>query len=169
MVEHFNLSAIDRIHAEESRLRRAGCGYAAPHCYGILPSSQWWSHKQKLLFDDHNYEIYLVRNAATKEDMTKAACADNRESNVSPKIVGEWSLAFDKTGDSFLPMTGAHAQSYSRWFSAQQGQYEALDGWFFWTWKTDDLPNVAQWDYQKAVEAGIISKDLNAQYAQSLC
>lgn len=120
--------------------------------------------------------------------MITDACGDNRMSSVSPKVVGEWSLAFDNTGDNFLPMTGDHAKSYSKWFSAQQRRYEALDGWVFWSWKTDDLPNVEQWNYQsmlisyhswsvtaltgiitEAVDAGIINKDLNAQYDQNPC
>lgn len=127
--------------------------------------------------------------------MIQDACGDNRQSDVSPKIVGEWSLAFNNQGDNFLPMTGGHAASYSKWFSPQQRQYESLNGWIFWTWKTDEnLPNVEQWNYQskltslrsrvitncifsiqktnagiEAVDSGIIDKDLNAQYNQNPC
>ncbi|GMG31317.1 unnamed protein product [Aspergillus oryzae] len=137
MVEHFYPSAIDRIRAKESVL---GVSDADALHVTLM--------KEKLLFDDHNYEIYLVRNAETIDDMITDACGDNRTSNVSPKVVGEWSLAFDNTGDNFLPMTGDHAKSYSKWFSAQQRQYEALDGWVFWSWKTDTVPNIEQWNYQ---------------------
>ncbi|CAG8927143.1 unnamed protein product [Penicillium salamii] len=177
MVEHFYPSAIDRIRAKESSL-----GISDNDALHITVMDDKWdsggnptrslndSQKKKLLFDDHNYEIYLVRNAGSKGDMISAACGDNRKSDVSPKILGEWSLAFNNQGDNFLPMTGDHASSYSKWFSAQQRQYEALDGWIFWTWKTDEnLPNVEQWNYQKAVEAGIINKDLNAQFEQNPC
>ncbi|CAG8115628.1 unnamed protein product [Penicillium salamii] len=177
MVEHFYPSAIDRIRAKESSL-----GVSDNDALHITVMDDKWdsggnptrslndSQKKKLLFDDHNYEIYLVRNAGSKGDMISAACGDNRKSDVSPKILGEWSLAFNNQGDNFLPMTGDHASSYSKWFSAQQRQYEALDGWIFWTWKTDEnLPNVEQWNYQKAVEAGIINKDLNAQFEQNPC
>lgn len=146
--------------------------------------------KKNLLFDDHNYESYIVSSASDIDGFVQAACGDNRQSDVSPKIVGEWSLTFGNEGDSFTPMSD-HASSYSKWFSAQQRQYEALDGWVFWTWKTDEgLVNVEQWNYQskpscpersyqihmianhyttEAVEAGIINKDLGAQYDQNPC
>lgn len=108
---------------------------------------------------------------------------------MNPKIVGEWSLAFNNKGDNFLPMAGNHSSTYYKWFSAQQTKYEQLNGWIFWTWKTDkNLPNIEQWNYQskysqipratetsmltslkEAVEAGIIDKDLNAQYNKSPC
>jgi hypothetical protein len=67
--------------------------------------------------------------------MIQDASRDNRKSNVSPKIVGEWSLAFDDKGDNFLPMTGNHASAYYRWFAAQQRKYEELNRRVFWTWK----------------------------------
>ncbi|KAE8136074.1 glycoside hydrolase superfamily [Aspergillus pseudotamarii] len=176
MVEHFYPTAIDRIRAKEADLSVSD----ADALHVTVMDDKWDSggnptrslndtQKKNLLFDDHNYEIYLVRNAETIDDMITDACGDNRTSIVSPKIVGEWSLAFDNTGDNFLPMTGDHAKSYAKWFSAQQRRYEALDGWVFWSWKTDDLPNVEQWNYQKAVDAGIINKDLNVQYDQNPC
>ncbi|OQE18733.1 hypothetical protein PENSTE_c017G04825 [Penicillium steckii] len=177
MVEHFYPSAIDRIRAKESDL-----GVQSGDALHITVMDDKWdsggnptrslndTQKENLLFDDHNYEIYLASKASSKADLINAACGDNRESDVSPKVVGEWSLAFDNKGDNFLPMTGDHASSYSKWFSAQQRQYEALNGWIFWTWKTDEnLVNVEQWNYQKAVDAGIINKDLNAQYDNNPC
>ncbi|KAK9852659.1 hypothetical protein MYU51_007775 [Penicillium brevicompactum] len=176
MVEHFYPSAIDRIRAKEKSL-----GVSADDALHITVMDDKWDsggnptrslsddQKDRLLFDDHNYEIYLVRNAQTKADMIQDACGDNRQSDVSPKVLGEWSLAFNNQGGNFLPMAD-HASSYSKWFSAQQRQYEALGGWIFWTWKTDEnLPNVEQWNYQKAVEAGIINKDLNVQFDQNPC
>lgn len=92
--------------------------------------------------------------------MIKDACGDNRKSDLSPKIVGEWSLAFNNKGDNFLPMTGNHASAYHKWFAAQQRQYEELNGWVFWTWKTDEnLPNVEQWNYQSTYFAKTEMRD----------
>ncbi|KAL2013224.1 hypothetical protein VTN00DRAFT_749 [Thermoascus crustaceus] len=184
MVEHYYPSAVDRIRAKEKSL-----GVAEGDQLHIMMMDDKWdsggnptrslnsTQKQNLLFDDHNYEAYLVRNAASIPDMVSLACSDDRQSSVSPKIVGEWSLMFwqtdntnsNGTNGTFTPMP-AHAAEYSRWFSAQQRRYEELDGWVFWTWKTDAvLRDEEMWSYKKAVDAGIISKDLNEQYNQNPC
>ncbi|KAJ5219528.1 glucan endo-1-6-beta-glucosidase B, partial [Penicillium chermesinum] len=169
LVQTFYPTAIDRIRAKEASL-----GVSSADALHIVTMDDKWNsggnptqdlnatQKTHLLFDDHNYESYLISNASSIDEFVSDACGDNRKSAVSPKVVGEWSLTFNNKGDNFTPMSN-HVSSYSKWFSAQQRQYEALSGWVFWSWKTDEgLVNVEQWNYQKAVEAGIINTDLNS-------
>lgn len=174
LVEKFYPTAIDRIRAKESSLGVSSANalhivtmvtnqrtpYQEKRLLIRMKQDDKWdaggnptrslddTQKENLLFDDHNYESYIVSEASSIDGFVSDACGDNRKSAVSPKIVGEWSLTFGNSGDSFTPMS-SHASSYSKWFSAQQRQYEALNGWIFWTWKTDDgLVNVEQWNYQ---------------------
>ncbi|KAJ9285713.1 CAZyme family GH5 [Paecilomyces variotii] len=175
LVKTFYPTAIDRIQQKEASL-----GVSDSDKVHVMTMDDLWdaggnptssltsSQQERLLFDDHNYESYSISSAQNISDFVSYACQDNRESAVNPKIVGEWSLSFSNSGDAFTPMTD-HVSDYSNWFSAQQQQYEKLNGWVFWSWKTDLTNNAEQWTYQKAVEAGIIDKDLNKQLTKYKC
>lgn len=56
-------------------------------------------------------------------------------------------MSFANNGSNFTPMTN-HVDDYSKWFSALQQQYEKLNGWVFWSWKTELSTNPQMWDYQ---------------------
>lgn len=77
----------------------------------------------------------------------------------SPVIVGEWCISPNTTyqDDSDFATTSANAQFYTNWWSAQVQAYNKQDGWIFWSWKTN-LGDY-RWDYQLAVQSGIIPTD----------
>jgi len=97
-----------------------------------------------------------------------------------PTMVGEWSIAVD---DCINIIRGAGVSIQTRdfgqckhlaervgdpWWIAhyrafalkQMAMAERELGWFFWTWKTgpgtENDPSVAYWNFQRAIQAGII-------------
>ncbi|GAA5850273.1 hypothetical protein JCM8547_001074 [Rhodosporidiobolus lusitaniae] len=134
----------------------------------IYPDYLWWAGNpvSSLLstvgtaFDDHQYPYYALPSATTRQEYLNFTCHDSRTSNqpagVSPILVGEWSLASNVDGGGDLRTDGEGAEEwYKRWAAAQMGVYEEAGGWFWWTWKTDTL-NDYRWDYQIAVQAGVL-------------
>ncbi|EST09859.1 Glycoside hydrolase, family 5 [Kalmanozyma brasiliensis GHG001] len=64
-----------------------------------------------------------------------------------------------KTGDGSNFSTNYKA-SLKRLFETQISVYERASGWIMWTWKTEQA---ADWDYQKGLQYGWITRNLNSR------
>jgi glucan endo-1,6-beta-glucosidase len=102
-------------------------------------------------FDDHNY-IGFALSDSDRGDQYKlmhSACTDSRlVSGEDYRITGEWSMTSNvDPGDLAF---------FKKWFTAQQQLYEkpGMDGWVFWTWKTD--LSDPRWTYSDATARGYI-------------
>ncbi|RMD39452.1 hypothetical protein DV735_g5679, partial [Chaetothyriales sp. CBS 134920] len=96
----------------------------------------------------------------------------SREDNTShPVIVGEWSLAVAngiQWNGTWDPQRSQDFYYYL--WSAQVKRFEETSrGWVFWTWKTTGSLDDPRWDYQKAVNAGLIDTNINRAYRISIC
>jgi len=86
--------------------------------------------------------------------------------------VSEWSLLvaddLERTSD-WDSTKDANKDFYRKFWTAQVVSYEkTAQGWVFWTWKTTGL-NDPRWDYQMAVNAGIIDKNIDNAYTMGAC
>ncbi|KAH8891492.1 beta-1,6-glucanase [Thozetella sp. PMI_491] len=117
-------------------------------------------------FDDHNYIGFALPHGS-QTDLMHSACTDSRVvSGQAFEFTGEWSLVTD---DSFNKFDGDFFRKY---FTAQQQLYETpgMDGWVFWTWKTDlDDP---RWTYSFLTALNYIptnAVDLQNNVFQDVC
>ncbi|KAB8606264.1 hypothetical protein FH972_025893 [Carpinus fangiana] len=102
-----------------------------------------------VVFDDHNYEGFAMKDANTIEFMQYACQNDDRtDDGETPKIVQEWSLTSN--------IDPSDTRFYHDWFIAQAQNYEATLGWVFWQWKTNvDF----RWTYSGATALGIVANN----------
>lgn len=86
-------------------------------------------------FDDHNY---IGFGNSDQSSLMQTACTEDRSvKNYDFQITGEWSNINSVSGDD-------DGTFYKKYFTAQQQLYEkpangdkpAMDGWIYWTWKT---------------------------------
>jgi glucan endo-1,6-beta-glucosidase len=119
-------------------------------------------------YDDHHY-IKYAGIPTTKDAYLNEACTTDRSGNV-PVFVGEWSLSVDNSvenTDDWKPDNDI--DFYRKFWAGQVMSYErTAGGWVFWSWKTTGL-NDPRWDYQMAVEKGIIDKDPQKAYDAGAC
>ncbi|KAI1848024.1 hypothetical protein JX266_006137 [Neoarthrinium moseri] len=103
-------------------------------------------------FDDHNYIGFAQQNSGDQYRLMHSACTDSRVVNGQDfAITGEWSMTsgVDWHDGNF----------FKKFFTAQQQLYEApgMDGWVFWTWKTE--LNDPRWTYSYATYLGYVPTD----------
>lgn len=117
----------------------------------------------QLAYDDHSYLKYDTSITTTQDGYLSAACTLDVSGNW-PLVVGEWCISpsNDVQDDSDFVDNSDNAAFYTNWFSAQAQVYEGQDGWTFWSWKTN-LEDY-RWDYQYAVQQGVIPTDLDDIY-----
>lgn len=103
----------------------------------------WGSGDPTEFIDDLYYtaydgHIYLKwAGIKTKDAYINTSCSDLLD-NLSPTIVGEWSLSVaDETGWDSDWNPASNTDFYKRWFAAQATTYEKRLGWIFWTWKAE--------------------------------
>lgn len=100
-------------------------------------------------FDDHNYIGFDGFDTSNQYNLMHSACTDSRlVSGETFRITGEWSLT------SNVNDWQNQKEFYTKWFTAQQQLYEepGMDGWVFWTWKTE--LNDPRWTYSYATYLG---------------
>lgn len=123
-------------------------------------------------YDDHRYIKYDTSIPVNHAAYISAGCNDTSANGNSPTIVGEFSLSppdnVQNTAD-WSTSNSSNVAFYQKWFAAQVIEYEKSGiGWIFWTWKTQNL-NDYRWDYQMAVQAGVIPTNLSSVYNVGAC
>ncbi|KAF4119681.1 glucan endo-1,6-beta-glucosidase [Geosmithia morbida] len=136
--------------------------------WGSGNPSQYLGDSSNTAYDDHRYLKWDSSVAVSKDAYLSESCDNDRVAE-DTLVIGEWSLSVpdDVEGsDDWDP--SSNADFYSRWFAAQIQSYErSALGWVFWTWKAGlDDP---RWSYKDALDAGIISKDLDSVINSSVC
>lgn len=137
--------------------------------WGSGDPTQYLTQNYFAAYDDHRYLKYASGITQTQAGYLSASCNDNRGGNW-PTIVGEFSLSINDNyqfTSAFWPIA-SNLAFYQNWFNAQVRAYEKQDGWIFWSWKTSGL-NDPRWDYQMAVAANIIPKNLSSIYNTNPC
>ena len=111
---------------------------------------------RNVILDSHLYQVFTTKdkglsieghiNKAHKEWGRLLSKIDK------PVIIGEWSLGLDPK--AFVGMDteleNAALKSYAK---AQRETFNNYAGWFFWTYKTEDMPG---WNYRHCVESGLL-------------
>lgn len=100
-------------------------------------------------FDDHNYIGFALGSTSDQGSLMNSACTDSRVvSGQDFTITGEWSMTSG--------VDSSDAAFFKKWFTAQQQLYEkpGMDGWVFWTWKTE--LNDPRWTYSYATYLGYV-------------
>ncbi|KFY16069.1 hypothetical protein V492_01586 [Pseudogymnoascus sp. VKM F-4246] len=118
-------------------------------------------------YDDHRYLKWASIGDVSHDNYIRTSCNDDRGGN-TPTIVGEWSMSVpDDVQWNAEWDPNQQPDFYKKWFAAQVISYEKQQGWTFWSWKTElgDL----RWDYQAALKAGVIPKDLDSLYNIGAC
>jgi len=131
---------------------------------GALSAAQ----KTRAAYDNHRYLKWdpTVANGQPA-DYLAASCRDvTALAGNWPLVVGEWSLSTANDNGGFAP--AANKGWYTKWWAAQVQAYEKQDGWVFWSWKTSGL-NDYRWDYQLAVQEGVIPKDPSTALSMKVC
>ncbi|KAF4458608.1 SPR1-exo-13-beta-glucanase precursor [Fusarium albosuccineum] len=104
-------------------------------------------------FDDHNYIGFaLGNNNGDQTRLMQSACRDSRVvSGQDFAITGEWSMTSN--------VDWHDRDFFSKFFTAQQQLYEkpGMDGWVYWTWKTE--LNDPRWTYSHATALNYIPTD----------
>ncbi|GAA6044344.1 hypothetical protein JCM8097_004580 [Rhodosporidiobolus ruineniae] len=110
-----------------------------------------------IAYDDHNYAQWIVSETnRTRDGYLSYICTNTRSTNMSPIIVGEWSLSTIGGGELETNSTGAQ-QFFQDFFAASVVAAEKGAGQVFWSWKTElDSPT---WGYWDAIQAGYIPAD----------
>ena len=130
--------------------------------WGAGEPTQSLSTTQNTAYDDHRYIKWANNQQQTKDAYKQTSCNDNRGGEPGPTVVGEWSLSapLDQSQQSSPDWDPSqNKQWYAGWFAAQVVSYAEQYGWIYWTWKTQ--LNDPRWDYQLAVQQGIIPKDFS--------
>lgn len=80
----------------------------------------------------------------------------DRISTNRPAVIGEWSL--DMGGKALEGLSEeAKILAIRDYASAQLEQYSRAHGWFFWTYKTENMP---LWNFRHCVEKGLLPLDI---------
>lgn len=69
-----------------------------------------------------------------------------------PVIVGEWSLGLDPATFAGVDENDKKA-ALKKYANAQLLAFQEADGWFFWNYKTEDMPG---WNFRLCVETGLL-------------
>ncbi|KAM0552678.1 hypothetical protein ACHAPJ_007775 [Fusarium lateritium] len=105
-------------------------------------------------FDDHNYVSFGFedKDRGDKDKLMSRTCNDCRVVNGEKFLItGEWSMTSN--------VDWHDRDFFSEFFTAQQQLYEkpGMNGWVFWTWKTElDDP---RWTYSYATYLDYVPKD----------
>ncbi|KAM3415667.1 hypothetical protein BST61_g9186 [Cercospora zeina] len=103
-------------------------------------------------YDDHNYIGFALSGSSDKSALMHSACTDSRVvSGQDFALTGKWSVTSGVDQND--------ADWFKMWFTAQQLTYEkpGMDGWVFWTWKTE--LNDPRWTYVYATYVGLMPTD----------
>ncbi|KDQ06363.1 glycoside hydrolase family 5 protein [Botryobasidium botryosum FD-172 SS1] len=149
-----------------------------------------------VLMDTHVYQVFSDDQLSlTNDQHISAACAvgpslGSYSSRNLWTIVGEWSASptdcatylngrgrparwSSDLGKSCQGLTGdstnfsASYKSFLRsYWEAQVTSYEKVNGWIYWTWKTESAD---EWSYQKGLEGGWIPQDPTQRLNGSIC
>ncbi|KAN0070042.1 Glycoside hydrolase superfamily [Elaphomyces granulatus] len=136
--------------------------------WGSGDPNQYLTDTYFAAYDSHTY-LKFSNTPVDQNTYITTSCNDDR-SGSTPTIVGEFSMAVPDAEDwtpQWDPNSSSNKEFYQRWFAALITEYEKQVGWIFWTWKNDlgDL----RWEYDAAVQAGIIPKDLQSVYNMNVC
>jgi len=151
---------------------------------------------QNVLMDTHVYQIFSDDQLKlTNDQHITAACAvgptlGSYSSRNLWTIVGEWSIPptdcatylngrgrparwSTDLGESCQGLTGdssnfsaAYKTFLRSYWEAQVTSYEKVNGWIYWTWKTESAD---EWSYQKGLEGGWIPQDPTQRVNGSIC
>lgn len=175
MISSFYPNAFNAIRTAEQNLSVSSSKYLTVQ----MMNKNWGSgdpnkslNTTQISYDDHRYIKYDTSVPVTHAAYISAGCNDTSATGNSPTIVGEFSLSppdsISDTGD-WSTSNSSNTAFYKNWFAAQVIGYEKTGiGWIFWTWKTQDL-NGYRWDYQMAVQAGVIPTNLSSVYNYGVC
>ncbi|KAI9640461.1 hypothetical protein NHQ30_011207 [Ciborinia camelliae] len=122
-----------------------------------------------LAYDEHRYLKWSSVNVSQTAYLESSCTYDPISSTGGPTIVGEFSISPpDNVQDTAGWSTSSQKAFYKQWFEAQVWGYEShARGWIFWTWKAQ--LNDYRWSYLDAVEAGVVTKDLDAVAGTEAC
>lgn len=112
-------------------------------------------------YDDHNYIGFAIREengdqSALMDALMRSACTDTRVMDGQDfTITGEWSMTSDVDVDP-------NPDFFKKFFTAQQQLYEkpGMDGWVYWTWKTERKD--PRWTYSEAAARKWVPIDAEA-------
>ncbi|GAA6014029.1 hypothetical protein JCM11491_003493 [Sporobolomyces phaffii] len=152
------------------------CGGSGKQCLTIQYMSKSWGSgdpsahintDDHVAYDDHLYTQWIVQDwQRTRQGYLDFLCKTGRTTDMSgPVIAGEWSLSTIGGGELETTSDGA-LEFFQKFAAAQIYAGEKGAGWIFWSWKTE--LGSSTWDYQGAVNAGYIPKDL-AKIDTSVC
>ncbi len=112
-----------------------------------------WPKYKNVWFDTHQYQVFSERErtmvvdehiAYTRRTVIKQLQKFRRHHHT---IVGEWSMALDPL--SLRAVNPANKQqAYMDYYRVQQATYGQMDGWFYWTYKTE---NGGPWDFRRTL------------------
>lgn len=124
-------------------------------------SVRWPLHKG-VCFDTHQYQIYkswqksmsLGSHIWWTRSVVRGLLAWLRMHH--PVVVGEWSAALDARSMADVPKAGI-SQAYTAYLKAQLRVYEAQDGWFYWSYKTEatQFDSFDPWNFRMLREQGV--------------
>lgn len=111
---------------------------------------------RKVFLDTHQYFVFSRRHKQTPAARLERHIRVWSRLNLAwmrwhhPIIVGEWSAALDPGSLAGLDESQRQA-AYHRHCRAQLAVYDQLDGWFYWSYKTEDMP---QWSFRHCYQQG---------------
>ena len=111
---------------------------------------------KNVVLDVHLYQVFSAEDKKLDikghVDKTQNEWAKILSQIDKAVIIGEWSLGLDPK--AFVGMDteleNAALKSYAK---AQRETFNNYAGWFFWTYKTEDMPG---WNYRHCVESGLL-------------
>lgn len=106
---------------------------------------------KNVMLDVHLYQCFSAEDKALDLaghiDKTQNEWANIFEQSDKPVMVGEWSLGLDP--QTFVGMDANQEKEASKTYAkVQQLVFDQSAGWFFWTYKTEDMPG---WSYRHCV------------------
>jgi len=113
---------------------------------------------KNLTLDMHLYQCFGPHDKALSLEAhiekARHEWATTITSVARPVIVGEWSLGLD--GKTFTGMSDSQkTTAIASYAQAQLDGFGNAQGWFFWSYKTEDMPG---WSYRASVESGVWPK-----------
>ncbi|ORY70599.1 glycoside hydrolase superfamily, partial [Leucosporidium creatinivorum] len=167
MLSEFYPNALKAVRDAEAALG-ISCDDSSYACLGVQYMDKAWGGgdpttdidtTNHVVFDDHGYAQWIATEQS-RSGYLDYLCTTTRSTDMSPIIVGEWSLsAMEDQNDEFkLDSDGATA-FYQQFAAAQLLSAEKGVGWIFWSWKTE--LGDPRWSYQEAVAATFFPTDLD--------